>query len=162
LIEEHMKILKFMSEMTSRIDLNEFAKNLGLTSSQVMQDMQALTKDGFLKKAGGGFGITEKGKTALKTVAPIAGNLSFSFYLAVDKPTGMSAGSIKEFFDVILKVAADSLEFHLYRGDFENWFKTAVSDASFSEELTNIKKMDLKGEELRKAIAKALELRYSL
>jgi hypothetical protein len=162
LIEEKMKILKFMSEMTSRVDMNEFAKKMGLTSSQIMQNMQELSKEGLLKKVGGGFAITEKGKTALKVAAPIPGNMRFNFYIAIGQPTGMSAETIREFYDFVLKVDVASLEFHLGRGDFENWFRIAVGDAEFADELAKTKKTSLKGEDLRKAIAKAAEARYSL
>ena len=161
MIEEQTKILKFMSEMTGRVDMNEFAKKMGLTSSQIMQHMQELAKEGFLKKVGGGFAITEKGKTALKAAAPVPGNMRFNFYTAIGQPTGMSAETIREFHDLVLKVNVTTLEFHLGRDDFENWFRMAVVDAGFADELAKMKKMDLKGEDLRKAIVKAAEARYS-
>lgn len=160
LIEEQTKILKFMSEMTGRVDMNEFAKKMGLTSSQIIEEMQQLTKEGFLKKVGGGFALTEKGRIALKGSASVPWNMRFNFYTAIDQPTGVSAGSIKEFHDLSLKVNAASLEFHLYRDDFENWFKNAAGDAGFADEFVKIKKTGLKDEELRKAIAKATEARY--
>jgi DNA-binding Lrp family transcriptional regulator len=160
LIEEQTKILKFMSEMTGRVDMNEFAKKMGLTSSQIIEEMQELTKEGFLKKIGGGFALTEKGRTALKGSASVAWNMRFNFYTAVDQPTGVSAGSIKEFHDLLLRLNVTSLEFHLYRGDFENWFKNAAGDPTFADELAKIKKTGLKSEELRKAIAKIAEARY--
>ena len=162
LIEEQMRILKFMNEMTGRVDMNEFAKKMGLTSSQIMQHMQELAQEGFLKKVGGGFAITEKGKNALKVAAPVPGNMRFNFYIAIGQPTGMSAETIREFHDLVLKVDLASLEFHLGRGDFENWFRLAVVDAGFADELVKMKKTDLKGNDLRKAIAKAAETKYSL
>jgi hypothetical protein len=163
LIEEQMKILKLMSEMTSRIDMTEFSKKMGLTTNQIMLQMQALAKDGFLKKVGGGFGITEKGKIAVKAYAPVPWDMRFNFYLAIGQPAGVSAGSIKEFHDLALKVDAASLEFHLGRDDFENWFRNAAGDAGFADEFVKMKKGGvLKGEDLRKTIAKATETRYSL
>ena len=151
-----------MNEMTGRVDMNEFAKKMGLTSSQIMQHMQELAQEGFLKKVGGGFAITEKGKNALKVAAPVPGNMRFNFYIAIGQPTGMSAETIREFHDLVLKVDVASLEFHLGRGDFENWFRLAVVDAGFADELVKMKKTDLKGNDLRKAIAKAAEAKYSL
>ena len=151
-----------MSEMTGRVDMNEFAKKMGLTSSQIVQNMQELAKEGLLKKVGGGFALTEKGKNALKTAAPVPENVRFKFYVSIDQPTSESAGTIKEFYDLALKVDVASLEFHLGRDDFENWFRNAVGDAGFADELVKIKKLDLEGEELRKAIAKAAQARYSL
>ena len=162
MIEEQMKILKLMSEMTGRTDINEFAKKMGLTSNQIMLQMKVLAKEGSLKKVGGGFAITEKGKTAIKAHALVPWNMRFTFYLAIGQPTGVSAGSIKEFHELALKVNAASLEFHLGRGDFENWYRTAAGDAGFADELAKMKKTTLKGEELRKAIAQAAETRYSL
>jgi hypothetical protein len=160
LIEEQMKILKAVNEMTTRTDMNEFAKKIGLTPAQIMQQMQELSCVGYLKKVGGGFAITEKGKNAIKSVTLLSENLKFQFYLGLGEPTDFLAKTVKEFFDDTLKVDAKSLEFHVYRGDFENWFRTAVSDLAFADELAKIKKKNLKGEELRKALTAALEQRY--
>jgi predicted transcriptional regulator len=162
LIEEQAKILKFMNEMTGRVDINEFAKKSGLTSKQLGENMLALAKVGLLKKVGDGFSITEKGKTALKAIAPMSQDLRFHFYFAVGHPMGVSAGSIKDFHDLVSKLSVVSVEFHLVRGDFETWFRTSVCDAAFADELAKIKKSELKGEDLRKAIVKALEAKYAL
>jgi hypothetical protein len=151
-----------MNEMTGHVDMNEFAKKTGLTSNQIAQDMQALAKDGFLKKVGAGLTITPKGKEALKTVAPLPANLRFEFYLAVGQPTCISAGSIKEFHDEAQKVNVASLEFHLGRDDFENWFRSALGDASMADEFVKIKKTELKGEDLKVAISKAVKAKYPL
>ena len=64
--EEQFKVLKTMSEATSRMDLNMFAKKVNLTPNQTIQQIQELAKEGFLQKIGNGYGITEKGKAALK------------------------------------------------------------------------------------------------
>ena len=162
LIETQMKILKLMSEMTVRTDMNEFALKMGLTPNQTLQDMQDLAKEGFLEKTGGVYALTEKGKTTLRAATSVPENMKFQFFTSLEHPTGLSAGSIKEFHDAALKVDFTSLEFHLYRGDFEKWFRTAINDEAFADELITIKKTDLKGEELKKAIAKATNLKYSL
>jgi len=162
LIENQLKILKFMSEVTGRMDINEFARKIGLTPNQTMEQVQELVKAGFVKKVGSGYGMTEKGKAALKAVAPVPANMEFHFYLGIGQPAGMSAASIKEFYDAVRKVDAASLEFHLYRGDFENWIRTVVNDATYADELAHMKKSELKGENLRKEIAKAAEARYSI
>ena len=151
-----------MSEMTTRTDMNEFAQKMGLTPNEILVEMQELAKDGFLKKIGRGYAITEKGKMALKVVSPVPDEMRFQFYTDLGHSTGLSAGSIRSFRDVVLKVDIASLEFHLYRGDFENWFRTAINDPAFADEFAIIKKTDLKGEELKKAILKAVNLRYGL
>ncbi len=161
MIEEQTKILKFMNEMTGHVDMIEFANKTGLTSSQIGENMQVLAKQGFLRKVGGGFTITEKGKKALKAFVSLPVNMRFNFYFAVGNPMGVSAGSVKEFHTLVSKLNVVSVEFHLVRGDFENWFRTAVGDAAVADELAKIKKADLKGEDLRKAVVKALESKYA-
>jgi DNA-binding MarR family transcriptional regulator len=156
MIDEHLKILKFMSEMTVKTDTNAFAQKMGLTSAQLVHHMQDLVKQGYLKRVGEGFAMTEKGKKALKSLKPLPENLNFHFYLAVGEPVNLHAASVKEFHDQVVKVNVVSLEFHVYRGDFENWFQNAVGDAAFAEELSKLKKKNLKGEELRKALIKAI------
>ncbi len=162
MIREEVKILKFMSEMTQRIDATEFARKLDLTPSELMQHMQLLAKEGLLRKSGGGFGITDRGRLALKAETPVDSNKRFHFYLELDRPTGDAAGSIKEFHDIAQKVNAGSLEFHLCRGDFENWFSDVVGDPEFSAELAILKKRNLMNEDLRTTIAQAIENRYSV
>ncbi len=124
--------------------------------------MQDLAGQGYLKKVGGGFAITPKGKGVLKYEEILPENLKFHFYLAEGTPTNLQAGSVREFRENVLKAEAASLEFHLNRGDFENWFRTSIVDFPFTDELAKIKKMNLSGEELRKAILKAVDLKYML
>ncbi len=151
-----------MTEATGRIDTNELAQKIGLTSKQLVEQVQEMTKTGFLKRVGGGYTITEKGKAALKATAPVPADKRFNFYNSLDQPVNESAGTVKEFLELVLKVDAASLEFHLYRDDFENWFRSAINDPKFADELSKIKKADLKGEDLCKAIAEATKTRYSI
>ncbi|MCW4009121.1 MAG: DUF5752 family protein [Candidatus Bathyarchaeota archaeon] len=151
-----------MNEMTGRVDMNEFAEKTGIESSQIVTFMTELAEMGFLKKVGRGFVLTEKGRNVLKAAVPLPWDKRFNFYTAIDQPAGVSAGKISEFYDLIGKVDAASLEFHMGRGDFESWFQTTVADATVAEKLSEIKTADVKGEELRKALAEALKDRYSL
>jgi DNA-binding Lrp family transcriptional regulator len=160
LMEEQLKVLKVMSEVTSRIDMNAFARMVGLNPSQTIERMQELVNAGFIRKVGGGYGITEKGKAILKAITPVPKDTAFHFYTGIGQPTGFSAESLKDFYEIVKRVAVESLEFHLYRGDFENWIKTAFKDAALADELANLKSATLKGEELRKEIITALAAKY--
>jgi len=160
--ENQMKILKFMSEVTGRTDMNEFAQKIGLTINQILEQIQELLKVDFVKKVGSGYGISEKGKAALKSVAPVPANMDFLFYLEVGQPTSISARTIKEFLQAIKQLPVASLEFHLYRGDFEKWIHGAVNDKAFALEFAEMKKSELDGEVLRKEIARATETRYGV
>jgi len=159
-MEEQLKVLKVMSEVTSRIDMNAFAEMVGLNPSQTVERMQDLVNSGFIRKVGGGYGITEKGKAILKAIKPVPKDTAFHFYTGFGQPTGFSAESLKDFYEIVKRAAAESLDFHLYRGDFENWSKNALKDAILADELASLKNATLKGEELRQRILKAIAARY--
>ncbi|MFB3889964.1 MAG: hypothetical protein ACE14S_10770 [Candidatus Bathyarchaeia archaeon] len=160
--DEQLKVLKLMSEVTGTMDMNDFAKKLCLTTSQALEKFQELVKAGFMKKTAAGFSMTEKGKLVLKAAAQVPAGSEFSFYLTLDQPTGMSAASLKDFHELVKRVDAASLEFHLDRGDFENWVRSTVNDAAFADELVCLKARGRRGGDLRQEIVKALEARYSL
>jgi len=160
LMEERLKVLKVMNEVTSRLDLNEFARMVGLNPNQTIEHMQELVKAGLVRKAGSGYGITEKGRVTLKAFTPVPRDMEFQFYTEIGQPTGFAAKSLKDFYEIVKQVAIDSLEFHLYRGDFENWLKTVLKNALFAGEFAKMRKAELKGENLRKEIIKASEARY--
>jgi DNA-binding Lrp family transcriptional regulator len=160
LMEEQLKVLKVMSEVTRRIDMNAFAQMVGLNPHHIIERMQELVNEGLVRKVGGGYGITEKGKAILQAVTPVPKDAAFHFYTAIGQPTGFSAESLKDFYEIVKRVAAESLDFHLYRGDFENWIKNALKDVTLADELASLKSAVLKGEELRQKILKAIATRY--
>ncbi len=151
-----------MNEATNRMDMNMFAQAVNLTPNQTMTEIQELAKEGFLRKVGGGFGLTEKGRNALKIFSIVASEMSFLFYVDVDKPMGLTAHSIEEFYGFIKQVVVDSLEFHLYRGDFENWLRDVFRDSELAEAFEALKIEELKGEDLRKALLKAIDAKYGV
>ena len=159
-MEEQLKVLKVMSEVTSRIDMNAFARMVGLNPSQTIERMQDLVNAGFIRKVDGGYGITEKGKAILKAITPVPKDTAFHFYTGVGQPAGFSAESLKDFYEIVKRVAVESLDFHLYRGDFENWIKAAFEEEALADELGSLKSATLKEEELRQGILKAIAARY--
>jgi len=48
----------------------------------------------------------------------------------------------------------------LYRGDFENWIKTVFKDAALADGLASLKSANVKGEDLRQGILKAIAAKY--
>jgi DNA-binding Lrp family transcriptional regulator len=160
LTEEQLRVLKAMSEITSRIDLNAFSERVGLTPDQTIERVQELVDSGLVRKSGGGYGITEKGKAVLKAVVPVPQEAAFHFYLGVGQPTGFSAESLKDFYEIVKRVAVGSLEFHLYRGDFESWVKAAFGDEVLVGELVGLKGGNVRGEELRQGILRAMAAEF--
>jgi predicted transcriptional regulator len=160
--EEQIRILKTMNEATSRMDLTVFAQAVNLTANQAIAEVQELAKEGFLRKVGNGFGLTEKGKNAIKAYMSVSAELGFNFYVDIDKPVGFSALSLGEFYRTIKQVGSDSLEFHLYRGDFENWLREVCKDEDLANSFGTSKAEDLKGEDLRKALLQAVDAKYGV
>jgi predicted transcriptional regulator len=160
--EEQFKILKTMSEATNRMDLNVFAQAVNLSPDQAIAEVQELTKKGFLRKVGKGYGLTAKGKSALKVFQLTPIEMSFQFYEAVDKPLGFTARSLGEFYRLIKQVCSDSLEFHLHRGDFERWLSDVCGNQKLAQEIAALKTADLKGEELRKTLLKIIDAKCGI
>ncbi|MCW4025307.1 MAG: DUF5752 family protein [Candidatus Bathyarchaeota archaeon] len=160
--EEQFKILKTMTQATSKMDLHVLSETVNLTPNQTIAEVQALADEGFMARVGHGYGVTEKGKNALKAHLPVPDENIFVFYNSLSQPTGFSAQTIIEFHNNIQQVNAESLEFHLNRQDFENWLRDVVKDAELAEELEKIRFAGLKGEQLRVKLLKALSIKYSI
>ena len=158
--EEQLRVLKTMNEITSRIDLNAFAQMVGLTPNLTIERVQELVNTGLVRKTGGGYGITDKGKAILKAITPVPKDSAFHFYTEIGQPTGFSAESLKDFYEIIKRVAVESLEFHLYREDFENWIKSAFEDKTLANNLARLRTANSKGEDLRKGILLAMAEEY--
>jgi len=155
-----LAVLRAMSTITRSTDMDEFLRLVGLTSAELTETLRDLAKEGFVTKTGKGYAIAEKGKTALKARMVFPEGSEFSFYVAVGQPAGLSARSLVEFYEVVGKVDVASLEFHLYRGDFENWVKAIVGDAVLASEFESLRHGELKGESLREKLAAVIEARY--
>ncbi len=151
-----------MNEATNRMDLATFAHTVNLSPNQAIADVQQLAQEGFLRKVGVGYGLTDKGKNAIKVGNTVADDKTFSFYVGVDKPLGFSAHSLEEFYRMVKQVFSDSLDFHLYRGDFENWIRRVIGDNILADEVATLKASGLNGEELRKALLQAIDNRYGV
>lgn len=71
--------------------------------------------------------------TASKILKTVPREKTFYFFTSIGNYTGMSASSLKEFMEKINEVNVKSLEFHLYRGDFEKWVTEVLQDADLWE-----------------------------
>ncbi|MGQ9551742.1 MAG: DUF5752 family protein [Candidatus Bathycorpusculaceae bacterium] len=85
---------------------------------------------------------------------------SFYFFTSIGNYTGESASSLKEFMDKINVVNAKSLEFHLYRGDFEKWIGEVLEDRELAEEISELRGLNYSGETLRNNIYSIIAERH--
>jgi predicted transcriptional regulator len=150
--DEQTKILKVMIEAKGHLDLHMLAAEVNLNPNQTMAVVQELAEMGFLGKVGKGYGVTEKGKSFLKAYGPVESGMEFQFTL--------KAQNIAEFYHIIKQVNAELIEFHVYRGDFENWLKDAAKNQALATDFGAVKAEGLKGEALRAELLKLLNLKF--
>jgi len=93
-----------------------------------------------------------KGEVAPKVIKTIPREKAFYFFTSIGNYTGESASSLKEFMEKINEVNVKSLEFHLYRGDFEKWIAEVLEDKELAEEIRKLQKFNLVGDTLRKQL----------
>ena len=74
---------------------------------------------------------------------------AFYFFTSIGNYTGQSAASLGEFTQGIREIDIKSLEFHLYREDFEKWIAQTLGDARLAAEIKNLR--------LRKAVGNVLQ-----
>jgi hypothetical protein len=148
----------------------QIAKDSGNDFKPVMMHLIGLTRMGYTDSPVKGlFVINPKGKEAIgvpETTKECAKALltqtshekAFHFYADLEKPLNFYAHGLPDFFDKISKVDACSLEFHVCRGDFENWFGS-LGDAELAKKMALLKGTGICGEELRSKLREIVENR---
>jgi len=74
---------------------------------------------------------------------------AFYFFTSVGNYTGQRAMSLREFGYKIGEVEISSLEFHLYRGDFEKWITEVLEDKELARRISDLKHLKPVGNALR-------------
>jgi len=85
---------------------------------------------------------------------------AFYFFTSIGNYTGESAISLKEFMEKINQVNVKSLEFHLYRGDFEKWITEVLEDKKLAEDVSKLQKTNPLGDHLRNQFHAIVSKRY--
>jgi len=85
---------------------------------------------------------------------------AFYFFTSIGNYTGDSTASLKEFMDKINEVNVTSLEFHLYRGDFEKWIADVLEDKDLAIRIGNLREKNYSGVTLRQYLYSILVKHY--
>jgi len=85
---------------------------------------------------------------------------AFYFFTSIGNYTGEIAASLEEFVEKIGEVNTKSLEFHLYRRDFEEWLSKTLGDERLAEEIKNVRRLSLTGDTLRSELYGIVSKRY--
>ncbi len=83
-------------------------------------------------------------KETIKIVEP------FYFFIRDGEFTGKIAFSLKGFKRIIEKVDISSIEYHMERGDIENWANYSLKDQDLANKMANLR--EIRGEKLRKGL----------
>jgi uncharacterized membrane-anchored protein YjiN (DUF445 family) len=85
---------------------------------------------------------------------------AFYFFTSIGNYTGENAASLEEFLEKLKTVNSKSLEFHLYRGDFERWIAETLEDKELAERIGKIRSSSLLGEKIRERLYSIVKERH--
>jgi hypothetical protein len=85
---------------------------------------------------------------------------AFYFYRAIGTPTGAAARNLPDFLGILNSIDLTSLQFHLGRGDFENWLKM-LGDDTLAKQIAALKDRKLRGEDLRMQLVDTVKARLN-
>ena len=146
------------------------AKESGNDFKPVMMHLIGLMRMGYIASPEKGrYQITQKGKQALglpETTQECAKQLlsktpqekAFHFYADIEKPLNAYAHGLPEFSEKLTKIDTASIEFHLYRGDFQKWF-SSLGDIELAKKMALLKKTGIHAEKLRTKLQEIIENR---
>jgi len=170
LVETKVKILEKLWEEGQPMKSKDVAQKAGLGISATTMHLLGLKKTGHVSTPKHGYyAITEMGKEAIglpkidkahaaKILSHVPPDKGFHFYTGMHQYTHVLASSLSDFCDKAEKISVKSIEFHVSRGDFQNWFQS-LGDAELARKMSIIQGMNLHGEELRKKVHDATKLR---
>jgi hypothetical protein len=84
----------------------------------------------------------------------------FHFYSALGNFSGETATSVDDFEKKLQIVSADSVNFHLQRGDFQKWIEDTLGDRELAKRVSLVK-LTLPVENLRKELLAIVQTRIT-
>jgi hypothetical protein len=164
---EKLRIVEALSEFDTAVGLEDIVAKAGMSRGKVLGNILKLCIEGLVAKKGRRgeverprYMVTKRGRVAIKEFKPVPEDKEFYFYLDENSYTGQVARSLTDFYEIINKIDAESLEFHVFRGDFENWAKDVLCDEDLAAEISGLKGTGVAGESLRKKISEIVGLKY--
>jgi len=163
LAEAKRKVLEKLWEEGKPMELKDVAQKAGLKIAATNMHLLGLRKTGHVSSPQHGrYMITDLGKEALglpkidqahasKILGHVPNDKAFHFYTGLHQYLGVHANSLADFLEKVEKIGIKSVEFHISRKDFENWFRS-LGDIELARRMTLIHGTNLHGEELRKRI----------
>jgi hypothetical protein len=104
--------------------------------------------------------FNKKRRIKVKILDNVPREKAFYFFTSIGNYTGENASSFKEFREKIRSVDIKSLEFHLYRGDFERWIADVLEDKNLATEINRVKTLNYAGCALRTVLESIIDKHY--
>ncbi len=105
-------------------------------------------------------GKKEKREEAAKILSDVNPENAFVFSLGEGSFTGKTASNLSTFCEALETVDLKSVQFHLYRKDFENWVRFLGDDA-LALQMAKIRATPFDGEQTRVRVVKAISERIA-
>lgn len=86
--------------------------------------------------------------STLKILRTLPNEKAFYFYLGIDRPANLRARSLEDFVEKLNEVDSSSIEFHLGRGDFEQWVGM-LGDQTLVQSYAELRNRRMSAEEAR-------------
>jgi len=165
-----MDILRLLWQVGRPMHLKEISDRMNLKTRCVNMHILNLVKGGYVAKSNSRFyTLTDLGREILgfpridgalarKILSEVPREKVFHFYSGIDKPLMIYSSSLGDFCEKIRYINLESIEFHVSRGDFENWIHF-LGDVELASRLRVIKESNLSGENLREEIFRVVKLR---
>ncbi|MGB9134785.1 MAG: DUF5752 family protein [Candidatus Bathyarchaeia archaeon] len=83
----------------------------------------------------------------------------FTFFFEFARPTNVTVYDMFEFAKAVSSIPVKSLQYHVERGDFENWVSQVLGDKKLAERMASVSREKLTGEALRKKLASVVNAR---
>lgn len=87
--------------------------------------------------------------SSLRVLRNVLREEAFYFFTSIGNYTGQSAASLEEFLQKIKDIDIKSLEFHLFREDFEKWIAQTLGDDKLADEIKILREQKVVGNTLR-------------
>ena len=170
LVEAKIKILEKLWEAQQPIKARDIAQKMNLGVAASTMHLLGLRKRGYVfTPMHGHYAITDLGKEIIglpkidkanadKILRNLPHDKAFHFYTNLHQYSQVIATSLADFCDKIQKIDFKSVEFHIQRKDFENWFKS-LGDVELAKRFSIITDIQLHGEELKTRIHEVVKNR---
>jgi hypothetical protein len=170
LVEVNLRILEKLWEDQQPMKAKDVAQKLNLRVAATTMHLLRLEKYGYVHiPEHGYYAITDLGKEtiglpkidkahATKILSTVPYDKAFHFYTSMHQYTNVLANSLLDFGDKLQKIDVKSVEFHVPRKDFEQWFQS-FGDVELVKRLGLICSLHLHGQELRTKVYETVKHR---